>query len=128
MKSSYLSLIPALMLLSLGPLVSAMPITFNDLPVTVTGTTGGSIPSSCGNIPEIPDVELNLDRASYLTVSVETDADATLWIDGPSDFCVLRDANTQQLHTAGHWPEGLYKIYVGDRQGTRLPFSVTLSP
>ncbi|MFZ9737261.1 MAG: hypothetical protein ACO3EZ_04550 [Prochlorotrichaceae cyanobacterium] len=130
MKLSYLNAFPAALLvfgLSLTPIVNAVPLSLTDLPVTVTGTTGGNVSSSCGNIPAIPDLELNLDRASYLDVSVETTADATLWIDGPSDFCVLRDASTNQLHTAGHWPEGLYKVYVGDRQGTSLPFSLTIS-
>lgn len=133
MKSTYLSLIPATLMLlglSISPVLkaaNATPLTLTDLPVTIRGTTGGTVSSSCGNIPTTPHVELNLDRANYLNVSVETVADATIWIDGPSDFCVLRDTTTNQLGTAGHWPEGLYRIYVGDRQGNGLPFDLTVS-
>ncbi|MEY2976774.1 MAG: hypothetical protein ACO31I_05675 [Prochlorotrichaceae cyanobacterium] len=130
MKLSYLNAFPAALIvfgLSLTPIANAVPLSLNDLPVTINGSTGGNVSSSCGTIPATPDLEMNLDQASYLDVSVDTAADATIWIDGPSDFCVLRDANTNQLHTAGHWPEGLYKIYVGDRQGTSLPFSLTIS-
>jgi|GEM_PF-6975617 hypothetical protein len=131
MKSIYLSPIPALLLL-LGVGINspsyATPLTLNDLPVTIMGTTGGEVSNSCGNIPVVPHLELSLDSASSLNISVNTTADAILWIDGPSDFCVLRDAATNQLDTSGFWPEGLYKLYVGDRQGTtQLPFSMTVS-
>jgi len=134
MKSSYLSLIPAVLLLlgfGLYSPANATPLTLNDLPITVTGTTGGEVSNTCGNVPGMPHLELSLDRASSLKISVETMADAVLWIDGPSDFCILRDANTNQLDTSGFWPEGLYKIYVGDRLGTsfgtQLPFSMTVA-
>ena len=114
--------------LGLGTIVQAAPITLADLPLTLTGTTGGNQTSeSCGSIPDFAPLELNLDRASYLQVTVQTSADTTLWIDGPLDFCVLWDPTANQLHTAGHWPEGLYQIYVGDRQGQSHAFSLTVS-
>ena len=117
----------ALLTFGVASSVFAAPLTLNDLPVTVSGTTGGPTATSCGNIAAAPNGEVNLDHAAYLQVSVQTDADATIWIDGSSDFCILRDPTSHSLHTAGHWPEGLYKIYVGDRQGKGTPFSLTVS-
>lgn len=132
MKSTALNLMTAAwLLLGLNAPSNAAPLTLNDLPVTVTGTTGGEVAHSCGNIPATPHLELSLENASSLQISVNTTANAILWIDGPSDFCILRDTSTNQLDTSGFWPEGLYKIYVGDRPGTsfgtELPFSMTVS-
>jgi hypothetical protein len=113
--------------LGLSSRATATPIALGDQSITLTGTTGGPTASSCGNLATAPNLELNLDQATYMQVTVQTSADATLWIDGPSDFCILRDPNTNLLQTAGHWPEGLYKVYVGDRQGQGSSFSLTVS-
>lgn len=115
------------MILGLNRPATATPVQLSDLPVTVTGVSGGAINTlSCGTIPATPDLELNLTEDSYLQVQVETLGDSTIWIDGPLDFCVLRDGETNQLETSGHWPEGLYQIYVGDQEGGGSDFSLTL--
>ena len=123
------SLLVLLATLGLSTFSHAAPLTLANLPLTINGVSGGTqTTESCGSIPATPHLELNLDRASYLQAMAETMGDATLWIDGPLDFCVLRDATTNQLSTAGHWPEGLYRIYVGDRKGQNVDFTLTVSP
>lgn len=122
------SIIVLLASFALSPLGNAAPLTLANLPVTLNGMSGGSqTTDACGSIPATPHLELNLDRASYLQVSAETTGEATLWIDGPLDFCILRDASTTQLSTAGRWPEGLYHIYVGDREEKSAAFTLTVS-
>lgn len=108
--------------------VLAETLTQADLPVTISGNAGGPQASdSCGSIASEPNLTVQLTEASYLDIQAQAGAASTLWIDGPMDFCVLPDANSQELDIAGHWPEGTYRVYVGDRQGQTAPYTLTVS-
>jgi hypothetical protein len=105
-----------------------MPFTLQNLPTTIQGMSGGSqATANCGSIAAVPNAEINLTSASYLKLTAQAGGDPTLHIEGPLNLCVLDDKTSNKgLQTSGQWPAGTYRIYVGDRQGSSYPFTLSI--
>jgi hypothetical protein len=100
----------------------------------VKGTSGGGVDSKdCGYIANQPNHVLNLmERTDYLRVSLQVNGgEPTLLIIGPGAkdrFCVLGDrTSAMSPELSGVWEAGKYLIYVGDRTGSQLPFTLNIS-
>ena len=100
-------------------------------PVEITGRSGGSQSSSCGNINPNAGQRVNVseDFAS-LSFEVESRGNYTLLIQGPDGFseCVFAhnyDGGT--LRAPGLLNRGEYQIFVGDRNGESHPYTLSIS-
>jgi hypothetical protein len=114
-----------------APLViTAIPTT----PTTLQGTSGGSKNTDCGFVGTKPSESIQVsdsfvDASGYLKFEVRSAGDPTLLVEGPTGrFCVLGDrvaGRTPQI--AGRWLPGLYRIYVGDRNGQQNPYTLSVT-
>lgn len=99
-------------------------------PITVSGVSGGSKTSNCGNISAKPNqvVKVTAQRLDYVKVKVEGEGQPTLLVQGPNGrFCVLADtASGEQPEISGVWVEGNYEIFVGDRAGGQHPYTLSI--
>jgi hypothetical protein len=103
-------------------------------PIAISGTSGGTKPSDCGNLPAQPSQELKVtDRfvqeSGYLRIAVEAAGDPTLLIEGPTGrFCILANKDGKKgPEMAGRWLPGTYRIFVGDRKAASAPFKLSIS-
>lgn len=95
--------------------------------VTRTGTSGGSQSSGdCGFLPNAPNHELYLGSDfSYLRLSVAGNGQPTLLVVGEETgdrFCAR---NTPEQ--SGYWPQGTYRVYIGDLDGASQPYTLSIS-
>ncbi len=103
-------------------------------PIAISGTSGGTKISDCGNLPAQPSQELKItDRfaqeSGYLRISVEAPGDPTLLIEGPTGrFCILANKDEKKgPEMAGRWLPGTYRIFVGDRKAASAPYKLSIS-
>jgi hypothetical protein len=101
-------------------------------PIVVNGTTGGPVKTrDCGSVAQTPNQVVSLTNGSidYMRMSVTAEGDPTLVVQGPGGrFCVLADKRAgENPHISGFWPQGVYKIYVGDRSGAQHPYTLSLT-
>lgn len=133
MKSKVFSLFVTSIVLSLGIITCALPL--SAVPMQeIKGNTGGKVNSGdCGYIASQPNYILNLSQKSYkLNVQVKTSSGKpTLLVVGPKSndrFCILGDVGAGKLpEMKGVWMAGQYKIYVGEAEGAELPFTLTIT-
>lgn len=90
-------------------------------PRTARGTTGGSVRATgrgrgcIGLVSETPNVLLNVTSGVGLDISVESDVDATLLIEGPDGvWCDDDSAGNLDPRLTRWFREGEYRIHVGD--------------
>jgi len=99
-------------------------------PVTTQGQSGGNVNSNdCGFIPSQPQEVINIkSRLNYMQMSVDSQGgNPTLLIEGPDGrFCILANSG-ENPSMSGVWMPGTYKVYVGDEQGERHPYTLRLS-
>ena len=100
----------------------------------VKGESGGMVDSQgCGFIANTPNHEINLDRrVDYMRLTVQSaGGQPTLLVLGPNSgdsFCVLGDElSGLKPEISGVWEPGAYKIYIGDRSGSRHQFVLDIS-
>lgn len=119
--------------LSLGSMVQAQTIARTPLeaPIEISGQTGGSDSSECGNIDlESGQVVKVTEPFASLNFEVESQGDYTLLIIGPDDFkeCVFaHDDGGSVIQAPGLLNQGEYEVYVGDRSGESHPYTLLIS-
>jgi hypothetical protein len=100
-------------------------------PVTVSGRSGGSESSSCGNISSQPAQVIHVTSAfTSLEFKLEGAGEPTLWLTGSNGFtqCVIADnLSNGSIDVPVLWDEGTYSIYVGDRSGGTYDYTLTIS-
>ncbi len=99
-------------------------------PLIVTGKSGGTVSSNCGNIPATPHQVLRLKKSlPYLRLTVESEGKPTLLIDGPGGkFCVLPDAYSGNKPTmSGFFPKGDYNLSVGQLIKANPNYTLSIS-
>lgn len=102
-------------------------------PIAVTGTSGGTKASDCGNLTIQPSQQIQItDRfvqdSGYLRIAVEAAGDPTLLIEGPTGrFCILANKEERKgPEMAGRWLPGTYRIWVGDRKAASAPYKLSV--
>ncbi|AMW29540.1 MULTISPECIES: hypothetical protein [Limnospira] len=99
--------------------------------VTLSGTSGGSSNSrDCGWIAESPNHVLDVTQdLPYWSITVQTAGAPTLLIDGPAGrYCVLPESPSgSMLQFSGYGTRGTYRIFIGDRQQSQHPYSLSIS-
>jgi hypothetical protein len=109
------------------PAITIAPKLQSD-PLVLNGKSGGTVQSKCGNISAAPSQVIRVPESMpYLRLTVESDGQPTLLIDGPGGrFCVLADSYSQSKpELSGYWQAGTYSLYIG--QLSRGQYSYTLS-
>lgn len=112
-----------------SPILQISP-KFQPDPLVVHGTSGGSKSSNCGNISDTPNQVIQVkDPLPYLHLSVQSEGQPTLLIEGPNGrFCVLGDASAGgRPEISGYWQPGRYSLYIGDRTAGQHPYTLSIS-
>lgn len=99
--------------------------------VTVSGTSGGTSDSGdCGWVAAEPNLVLDAtEDLLNMRITVQTAGAPTLLIEGPAGrYCILPETPSgSTLQFSGYGPRGTYNIYVGDRQQTQNPYTLSVS-
>jgi hypothetical protein len=99
-------------------------------PLSVNGTSGGTVQSNCGNIGDKPNQILQVSESlPYLRLTVESTGQPTLLVDGPGGrFCVLADNYSGgKPEISGFWQAGKYSLYVGDLSKGQYTYTLSIS-
>lgn len=99
-------------------------------PLTVSGASGGSNKSNCGNIAAAPSQVIQVKESlPYLRLTVAGAGQPTLLIDGPGGrFCVLADNYSGgKPEIGGYWQAGNYSLYVGNLSPGEHPYTLSIS-
>ena len=119
--------------LSLGSMAHAQTVARTPLaaPVEMSGQTGGSESSECGNIDSANSQVVKVTEAfASLNFEVESEGDYTLFITGPDGFkeCVFaHNYDGGVIQAPGLLNQGDYQVYVGDRSGESHPYTMSIS-
>ncbi|MDB9308111.1 hypothetical protein PN471_05540 [Aphanizomenon sp. CS-733/32] len=103
---------------------------FDQDPLVLNGTSGGSVKSNCGNINTAPNQIIQVtEPLPYLRLTVESKGQPTLLIDGPGGrFCVLADSYSGgKAEFSGYWQPGKYLLYMGDLSQNRFNYTLAIS-
>lgn len=94
--------------------------------VSVSQTPTGSC---VGYIDSSPDHQIKLEGFfSYLKLSVESQGDTVLVVQGPGGIWCNDDSSSQNPVIAGEWKSGLYKVWVGSHEsGDFYPYVLRLT-
>ncbi|MEA5569802.1 hypothetical protein [Calothrix sp. UHCC 0171] len=124
-------------LVSSAHLVNAQQVkispNFQPDPITLTGKSGGSNKSNCGNIPSAPSHVIEVTESlPYLRVAVENvggSGQPTLLIDGPGGkYCVLADNYSGgKPEMTGFWKAGIYSLSVGELSQGQHNYTLSIS-
>ena len=112
------------------PAVVQITPKFQPDPLVVNGISGGAKSSDCGNIAATPNQVIQVkEPLPYLRLSIKSDGQPTLLIDGPGGrFCVLGDSYPEgNPEISGYWKAGRYSVYVGDRAQGKHPYTLSIS-
>lgn len=100
-------------------------------PIEVTGQTGGSESSTCGNINRADGQVVQVTEAfTALNFEVQSRGDYTLLITGPDGFqeCVFaHNYDGGVIQAPGLLNRGEYRVFVGDRRGESHPYTISIS-
>ncbi len=99
-------------------------------PLTLSGKSGGSNKSNCGNITPAPNHVIQVTESiPYLRLTVEGSGQPTLLIDGPGGrFCVLGDDYSGgKPEITGFWQTGSYSLYVGELSQGQYNYTLSIS-
>ena len=103
---------------------------FQPDPLTISGKSGGSEKSNCGNISKTPSQVLKVSESlPYLRLKVESKGKPTLLIDGPEGrFCVLGDSYSEEKpEISGYWQAGEYLLYIGNSSNEQHEYTLSIS-
>lgn len=103
---------------------------FRPDPAVGTGESGGSRQTSCGYVDSAgaPDHVLTLqDAFEYLRVSVESEGDVSLLIEGPGGQICSDDVVGLLPEVEGYWPEGTYRFWIGDFNQAGYDYTLRIS-
>jgi hypothetical protein len=103
---------------------------FQPDPLTLSGKSGGTNKSNCGNITQAPNHVMQVTESiPYLRLTVQGSGQPTLLIDGPGGrFCVLADNYTGgKPEITGFWQVGSYSLYVGDLSQGQYNYTLSIS-
>ena len=103
---------------------------FDQDPLELSGLSGGSVKSNCGNIDTAPNSIMQLtEPLPYLRLTVKSEGQPTLLINGPGGrICVLADSYSGgKAEFSGYWQEGKYSLYIGDLTQPQQKFNYTLT-
>ena len=100
-------------------------------PVQMSGQTGGSQTSACGNINPSGAQRVQVTESfASLDFEVESQGNYTLLIKGPGGFeeCVFaHNYDGGVLKSPGLLNQGEYRVFVGDRDGASHPYTLSIS-
>lgn len=97
-------------------------------PITISGNSGGSQSSQCGFIPTEPNQVLVVNQPSPIRIKLQGQGQPTLWITGPSNRCVMADADASgTIEVPGVWEQGTYSVFVGDMTPGGHPFTLSIT-
>jgi hypothetical protein len=99
-------------------------------PIILTGNSGGTVSSNCGNISARPSQIIELPQSlPYLRLTAESEGKPTLLIDGPGGrFCVQSDSySDHKAELSGYWQQGKYSLYVGDLSQNQYNYTLSIS-
>ena len=103
---------------------------FKPDPLILSGKSGGSEKSNCGNIKTKPDHVLEVtELLPYLRLTVLSEGKPTLLIDGPEGrFCVLGDSfSKDKPEISGFWQAGKHSLYIGDLSQQEHTYKLSIS-
>ncbi|ADI63733.1 hypothetical protein [Trichormus azollae] len=98
--------------------------------LVLNGTSGGIVPSNCGNITAQPSQVIKVTESlPYLRLTVESQGKPTLLIDGPGGrFCVLADNySDNKPELAGFWELGQYSLFIGNLSPGQFTYNLSIS-
>ena len=132
LRFSALLVLPLLIAASVSPAAKAQAInTPLSAPVELTGQSGGSDSSACGNINRSNGKTIRVTEPfAALSFEVESEGDYTLLITGPNGFreCVLaHNHDGGVIQAPGLLDQGQYRVFVGDRSGERHPYTLSIT-
>lgn len=127
-----LLVLPLLTVLSIGSAAKAQAInTPLEAPVEITGQSGGSDTSACGNITRSNGKTIRVTEPfASLSFEVESEGDYTLLITGPNGFreCVFaHNYDGGVIQAPGLLDQGQYRVFVGDRSGESHPYTLSIT-
>jgi hypothetical protein len=103
---------------------------FKPDPITLTGKSGGTTKSNCGNISSTPSQVIQVtESVPYLRLTVEGSGQPTLLLDGPGGkFCVLADNYSGgKPEITGFFKAGSYSLHVGDLSQAQYNYTLSIS-
>ncbi|MBD2597331.1 hypothetical protein H6G74_23860 [Nostoc spongiaeforme FACHB-130] len=107
-----------------------IPAKLKSDPLVLTGKSGGTVQSNCGNISTVPSQIIQVTESMpYMRLTVDSPGQPTLLIDGPSGrFCVLADSYSQSKpELSGYWQAGKYSLYVGQLSQEQHNYTLSIS-
>ena len=111
-------------------------LTASNPSMEIQGVSGGpSLVSDCSaTLSEQPSQEIVLTESfvqtsGFLKFALKAPGSPVLVLDGPAGrFCSLGDSTSQQNpEVSGYWLPGVYRVYVGDRQQTNHPYTLSIN-
>lgn len=100
-------------------------------PIQLSGQTGGPEQSACGNIDPSASQTIQVTESfTSLSFQVKSEGDYTLLITGPDGFreCVFaHNYDNGGIRAPGLLTQGEYQVFVGDRQGERHPYTLSIT-
>ena len=100
-------------------------------PIEMSGQTGGSESSACGNIDPSGGQRVQVTETfASLDFEVESQGNYTLLIKGPGGFEECEFAHNYEggvLKSPGLLNQGEYQVFVGDRDGESHPYTLSIS-
>lgn len=96
-------------------------------PVEVTGLSGGSRSSPCGNLPTTPSHTLRVSESfAAIDISAEAEGSFTVLITSPNGFSECLLSNDGVINAPGVLNQGTYSIYVGSRSGGSYAYTLSI--
>jgi hypothetical protein len=135
----YWILIPSIIALifsSTGTAVSGSVIALNpgfkEDPMIFSGKSGGTKQTSdCGKVAATPNHQIKMNQDfQYLRFSLKSSGKPTLLIQEPGGkrTCLLADSLSEgSIESPGYWKQGMYSIYIGDRDGKTNQYTLSLT-
>lgn len=99
-------------------------------PLVLSGTSGGTVSSNCGNIADTPNQIIQVtEPLPYLRLTVDSPGQPTLLIDGPGGrFCVMADNYSgSKPELSGYWQPGEYSLRVGELSQRQYSYTLSIS-
>lgn len=108
-------------------------IASNAEPLTLNGISGGDRKDAgcAGFIGDRPNHTVQVTTDSNLTFTLQGSSESTLLITGAQgeNFCVRADRlSNGKVEIPGRWPKGSYSVFIGERGGSRNPYTLSIAP
>jgi hypothetical protein len=100
-------------------------------PIQVSGMSGGSQSSACGNLPAAPSQTLQVTESfASFDIALQGEGQITLFIQGPGGFSECRTTDRfsdGRITSPGLLNQGTYNIYVGNETAAQTPYTLSIS-